>query len=168
MDEPSSTPSPTPVKRRERVIVPRRLKWHHHLSAFLIFAGTSRIDDLLGTVIVSDFERARRNLVGFAAISAILFGGVWSFIGPKDFGRRIPLRISHGALGGLAVWAAITFATMLSSDPRSFLSGSLDTYYSLLTVVAANRAAGATAGWAMSTDVLSAAGAGQSDKLLGA
>jgi lysophospholipid acyltransferase (LPLAT)-like uncharacterized protein len=27
------------VKRRERVVVPRRLKWHHHVSAFLIFAG---------------------------------------------------------------------------------------------------------------------------------
>ena len=27
------------MKRRERVVVPRRLKWHHHVSAFLIFAG---------------------------------------------------------------------------------------------------------------------------------
>jgi len=125
--------------------------------AFLMFAGTSRIDDLLTSTITSDPDRARRNLVGFAAISAILFGGVWSFIGPKDFGRRIPLRISHGALGGLAVWAAITFATMLSSGPRSFLSGSIDTYYSLLTVDAANGTAGATAGWAMSSDVLTAA-----------
>lgn len=125
--------------------------------AFLMYVGTSRIDDLLTSTITSDPDRARRNLVGFAALSVILFGGVWSFIGPKDFGRRIPLRISHGALGGLAVWAAITFATMLSSGPRSFLSGSLDTYYSLLTVDAANGAAGATAGWAMSTDILTAA-----------
>jgi lysophospholipid acyltransferase (LPLAT)-like uncharacterized protein len=37
--EPSSTPPPTSVKRRERVVMPRRLKWHHHLSAFLIFAS---------------------------------------------------------------------------------------------------------------------------------
>jgi hypothetical protein len=125
--------------------------------AFIVYAGTSRIDDLLTSTISSDPDRARRNLVGFAAISVILFGGVWSFIGPKDFGRRIPLRISHGALGGLAVWAAITFATMLSSGPRSFLSGSLDTYYSLLTVDAANGTPGATAGWAMSSDILTAA-----------
>ena len=27
------------MKRRERVVLPRRLKWHHHVSAFLIFAG---------------------------------------------------------------------------------------------------------------------------------
>lgn len=127
------------------------------LLAFLMYVGTSRIDDLLTSTITSDPDRARRNLVGFAAISVILFGGVWSFIGPKDFGRRIPLRISHGALGGLAVWAAITFATMLSSGPRSFLSGSLDTYYSLLTVDAASGTPGATAGWAMSTDILTAA-----------
>ena len=127
------------------------------LLAFMMYVGTSQIDDLLTSTITSDPDRARRSLVGIAAISVIIFGGVWSFIGPKDFGRRIPLRISHGALGGLAVWAAITFATLLSSEPRSFLSGSLDTYYSLLTVDAANGTPGATAGWAMSTDILTAA-----------
>jgi lysophospholipid acyltransferase (LPLAT)-like uncharacterized protein len=38
VDEPSSTSSPTPAKRRERVTRPRRLRWHHHLAAFLIFS----------------------------------------------------------------------------------------------------------------------------------
>jgi hypothetical protein len=125
--------------------------------AFIIYVGVSRIDDLFGSTLSSDPDGARRQLVGYAAISVILFGGVWSFIGPKDFGRRIPLRISHGALGGLAVWGAITFATMLSSQPRAFLSSSLDSFYTLLTVDAANHGAGATAGWAMSTDILTAA-----------
>lgn len=125
--------------------------------AFIVYLGVEKIDFLFSSTLSADPDKARRQLVGYAAISVILFGGVWSFIGPKDFGRRIPLRISHGALGGLAVWAAITFATLLSSQPRAFLSSSLDTFVSLLTVDAANRSAGATAGWAMSTDVLTAA-----------
>ena len=125
--------------------------------SFLIFVGVSRIDDIFSSRITTDPDAARRELVGYAALSLLLFGGVWSFIGPKDFGRRIPLRISHGALGGLAVWGAIAFATMLSSEPRSFLSGSLDTYFTLLTADFAAGKPGATAGWAMSSDVLTAA-----------
>jgi hypothetical protein len=127
------------------------------VMAFVIYAGVGRVDDIFGTTIRSDPDRARRQLLGFAAVAIILFGGIWSFIGPKDFGRRIPLRIQHGAMGGLAVWAAITFATMLSSEPRSFLSGELDTFYTLLTIDAANGSPGATAGWALSSDVLTAA-----------
>lgn len=127
------------------------------VMAFIMYVGVARIDEIFTSTISSDPDGARRQLIGYAAISVILFGGVWSFIGPKDFGRRIPLRISHGALGGLAVWGAIAFATMLSSQPRAFLSGSLDTYYSLLTVDAANGHPGATVGWAMSSDVLTAA-----------
>ncbi|MBI1723427.1 MAG: hypothetical protein HYR48_05930 [Gemmatimonadetes bacterium] len=124
--------------------------------AFLLFRGTLVIDGLFSTDLVQDPDKARRELVGLGAISALLFGGFWSFIGPKDFGRRIPLRISHGALGGLGVWAAITFATLLSSQPRSFLSSSLDTFYTLLTIDAAGGSPGATAGWAVSSDVLTA------------
>jgi hypothetical protein len=86
-------------------------------------------------------------------------GGSWSFIGPKDFGRRIPLRVSHGALGGIALWAAVSLATLLSSQPRAFLSSSLDTYYSLLTVDAAAGHPGAIVAWAIGTDVLTAAAA---------
>lgn len=125
--------------------------------AFLIYLGVEKIDNLFTSTLAMDPDSARKQLVGFAAISVILFGSIWSFIGPKDFGRRIPLRISHGALGGLAVWGAISFATFLSSQPRAFLSSSLDTFISLLSVDAANSSPGATAGWAMSTDVLTAA-----------
>ncbi len=125
--------------------------------AFLVYVGVQKIDNLFGATITSDPDKARRQLVGLAAVSVILFGAVWSFIGPKDFGRRIPLRISHGALGGLAVWGAIFIATLLSSQPRAFLSSSLDTFVSLLTVDAARSGAGATAGWAMKTDILTAA-----------
>ena len=127
------------------------------VMAFIIYVGVTRIDDIVTTKMTTDTDAARKQLIGFAALSVILFGGIWSFIGPKDFGRRIPLRISHGALGGLAVWGAITFATLLSSQPRAFISGSLDTYYSLLAVDAAAGSPGATAGWAMSSDVLTAA-----------
>jgi len=127
------------------------------LLAFVIFWGVGKIDDLLSTTWTSNVDKARRELLGFAALALILFGAIWSFIGPKDFGRRIPLRISHGALGGLGVWAAITFATMLSREPRGFLSSSLDTFYTLLTVDAAAGNPGATAGWAVSSDVLTAA-----------
>jgi hypothetical protein len=125
--------------------------------AFLIFFAVGRIDDIFSTPPSMMEGLPRRRLFGFAALSAIVFGGIWSFVGPKDFGRRIPLRISHGALGGLGVWAAVTFATMLSREPRAFLSGSLDTFYTLLTVDAANGTPGATAGWAISSDVLTAA-----------
>jgi hypothetical protein len=104
-----------------------------------------------------DPDRARRQLIGFAALAMILFGGIWSFIGPKDFGRRIPLRIQHGAMGGVAVWGAIVFATMLSSAPRSFLTSGLDTYYTLFTVDAAGGSPGATMAWAITTDALTAA-----------
>lgn len=127
------------------------------LMAFLIYVGVGRLDDLLTTRMATDADAARKQLVGYVALSILMFGGIWSFIGPKDFGRRIPLRVSHGALGGVAVWGAICFATMLSSQPRSFLSGSLDTYYTLLTIDAASGHPGATAGWAMSSDVLTAA-----------
>jgi hypothetical protein len=125
--------------------------------AFVIFWSVGKIDDLLSSTWSSNVDKARRELLGFAALALIMFGAIWSFIGPKDFGRRIPLRISHGALGGLGVWAAITFATMLSREPRGFLSSSLDTFYTLLTVDAAAGNAGATAGWAVSSDVLTAA-----------
>ncbi|HEY2806758.1 MAG TPA: hypothetical protein VGI92_12945 [Gemmatimonadales bacterium] len=125
--------------------------------AFIIYVGVARIEQIFSSTLAVDPDKARRHLVGYAAISVLLFGGIWSFIGPKDFGRRIPLRISHGALGGLAVWGAITFATLLSSQPRAFLSSSLDTFYSLLTTDAAGGSPGATAGWAMSTDILTAA-----------
>jgi hypothetical protein len=107
--------------------------------------------------LTADPDRARRELVGLGALSAIIFGGIWSFIGPKDFGRRIPLRISHGALGGIAVWGAVALATLLSSQARSFLSSGLDTFYTLLTLDAAHGTPGATAGWAVSSDVLTAA-----------
>ncbi|MDO8665071.1 MAG: hypothetical protein Q7J79_00545, partial [Gemmatimonadales bacterium] len=64
--------------------------------ALLLFRGILVIDGLFSTDMVEDPDKARRQLVGLGAISAVLFGGIWSFIGPKDFGRRVPLRISHG------------------------------------------------------------------------
>ncbi len=127
--------------------------------AFLMFRGVNRIDDIFGSDIGQDPGAARRALFGLAALSAIIFGAVWSFIGPKDFGRRIPLRISHGALGGIALWAAVSLATLLSSQPRAFISSSLDTFYSLLTIDAAGGHPGATVAWAVGTDVLTAAAA---------
>ncbi len=125
--------------------------------AFLVYAGVDNIDNLFGSGSAGATEQAPRELVGFGAVSALLFGGIWSFIGPKDFGRRIPLRISHGALGGLGLWAAATFATYLSAQPRAFLTSSLDTFYTLLTLDAAGGGPGATAGWAITADILTAA-----------
>lgn len=127
--------------------------------AFLMYRGVSRVDDIFGSDIGQNPGAARRALFGLAALSAIVFGAVWSFIGPKDFGRRIPLRISHGALGGIALWAAVSLATILSSQPRAFISSSLDTFYSLLTIDAASGHPGATVAWAVGTDVLTAAAA---------
>ena len=128
--------------------------------AFLMYRGVNQIDTIFSVDSISaDPGRARRQLFGLAALSAILFGGVWSFIGPKDFGRRIPLRISHGALGGISLWAAVSLATVLSSQARAFLSSSLDTFYSLLTVDAAAGAPGSTVAWAVGSDVLTAAAA---------
>jgi hypothetical protein len=124
--------------------------------AFMMYYAVGRIDDIFQSRATTLLNPGRK-LVGYAALFAIVFGGVWSFVGPKDFGRRVPLRISHGALGGLGVWAAITFATMLSSAPRGFLSSSLDTFYTLLTLDAASGNPGATQGWAISTDLLTAA-----------
>jgi hypothetical protein len=126
--------------------------------SFLMYRLVISIDNLFSfDALTADPDRARRELVGLGALSAIVFGGIWSFIGPKDFGRRIPLRISHGALGGIAVWGAVALATLLSSQPRAFLSSGLDTFYSLLTIDAAAGTPGATAGWAISSDVLTAA-----------
>ena len=128
------------------------------VMAFLMYRLVIAIDNLFSfDALVSNPDRARRELVGLGALSAIVFAGVWSFIGPKDFGRRIPLRISHGALGGIAVWGAVALATLLSSQARGFLSSTLDTFYTLLTVDAANGTPGATAGWAVASDVLTAA-----------
>ncbi len=126
--------------------------------AFLMYRLVLTVDGLFSfDTLSSDPDKARRQLIGLGALSAIAFGGIWSYIGPKDFGRRIPLRISHGALGGIAVWGAVALATLLSSQPRAFLSSGLDTFYSLLTIDAAAGAPGATAGWAISSDVLTAA-----------
>jgi hypothetical protein len=128
------------------------------VMAFLMYRLVIAIDNLFSfDTLATNPDRARRELVGLGALSAIVFGGVWSFIGPKDFGRRIPLRISHGALGGIAVWGAVALATLLSSQARGFLSSSLDAFYTLLTTDAANGTPGATAGWAVSSDVLTAA-----------
>ncbi len=124
--------------------------------AFLMYYAVGKIEDLFQSRVAVASAPGRR-LIGYAALFAIAFGGIWSFVGPKDFGRRIPLRISHGALGGLGVWAAITFATMLSNQPRSFLTSSLDTFYTLLAIDASAGHPGATAGWAVSSDVLTAA-----------
>lgn len=126
--------------------------------SFLMYRLVLSVDSLFSfDSLTADPDRARRQLVGLGAVSAIVFGGIWSYIGPKDFGRRIPLRISHGALGGIAVWGAVALATLLSSQPRAFLSSSLDTFYSLLTIDAAAGNPGATAAWAVSSDVLTAA-----------
>jgi hypothetical protein len=126
--------------------------------AFLMYRLVLTVDNLFSfDTLTADPDRARRELVGLGAVSAIVFGGIWSFIGPKDFGRRIPLRISHGALGGIAVWGAVALATLLSSQARSFLSSGLDTFYTLLTLDAAHGTPGATASWAVSSDVLTAA-----------
>ena len=128
--------------------------------AFLLYRLVLTVDTLLSSdSLATDPDRARRQLVGLGALSAIVFGGIWSFIGPKDFGRRIPLRISHGALGGIAVWGAVALATLLSSQARAFLSSSYDTFYTLFTVDAAHGAPGATAAWAVSSDVWTAAAA---------
>lgn len=127
--------------------------------AFLMYVGVGRIDDTFGPDIGQNAAAARRALFGLAALAALLFGGVWSFIGPKDFGRRVPLRISHGALGGIALWASVSLATLLSSQPRAFISSSLDTFYSLLSIDAAAGHPGATVAWAVGTDVLTAAAA---------
>jgi len=127
--------------------------------AYLMYRGVNKIDDIFGSDIGANPDAARRQLFGVAAVSAILFGAIWSFIGPKDFGRRIPLRVSHGALGGIALWAAVSLATLLSSQPRAFLSSSIDTYYTLLTVDAAAGHPGAIVAWAIGTDVLTAAAA---------
>jgi hypothetical protein len=126
--------------------------------AFLMYRLVIAVDNVFSfDVLASNPDRARRELVGLGALSAIVFGGIWSFIGPKDFGRRIPLRISHGALGGIAVWGAVALATLLSSQARGFLSSTLDTFYTLFTVDAAGGTPGATAGWVVSSDVLTAA-----------
>ncbi len=126
--------------------------------AFVMYRLVIAIDNLFSfDTLVTNPDRARRELVGLGALSAIIFGGIWSFIGPKDFGRRIPLRISHGALGGIAVWGAVALATLLSSQARTFLSSTLDTFLTLFTVDAANGTPGATAAWAVSSDVLTAA-----------
>ncbi len=126
--------------------------------AFLMYRLVAVVDGLFSfDTLSADPDRARRQLIGLGAISAIVFGGTWSYIGPKDFGRRIPLRISHGALGGIAVWGAVALATLLSSQPRAFLTSGLDTFYTLLTIDAGAGSPGATAGWAVSGDVLTAA-----------
>lgn len=125
--------------------------------AFLVYAGVARVDAIFTTELATAPDRAPKVLIGLGMLSALVFGGVWSFIGPKDFGRRIPLRISHGAMGGLGLWAAVTFATFLSAQPRAFLSSSLDTFYTLLTLDAAAGTPGATLGWAITADVLTAA-----------
>ncbi|HXY69612.1 MAG TPA: hypothetical protein VEH62_09185 [Gemmatimonadales bacterium] len=128
------------------------------VMAFLMYRLVIAVDSVFSfDTLASNPDKARRELVGLGALCAIGFGGVWSFIGPKDFGRRIPLRISHGALGGIAVWGAVALATLLSSQARGFLSSTLDTFYTLLTVDAANGTPGATAGWAVASDVLTAA-----------
>jgi hypothetical protein len=128
--------------------------------ALLMYRLVLSVDNLFSfDTLATNPDRARRELVGLGALSAIIFGGVWSFVGPKDFGRRIPLRISHGALGGISVWGAVALATLLSSQARHFLSSSLDAFYTLLTVDAAHGTPGATAGWAVSSDVLTAAAA---------
>ena len=127
--------------------------------AFLMYRGVNKLDDIFGSDIGANPGVARRQLFGLAALAAIVFGGVWSFIGPKDFGRRIPLRISHGALGGIALWASVSLATLLSSQPRAFLSSSLDTFYTLLTVDAAGGHPGNIVAWAVGTDILTAAAA---------
>lgn len=140
----------SPARRITTVIVA-------FVMAFVLYKFVDEIDVLFSAgSLAGDPDSARRKLVGLGALSALLFGGVWAFIGPKDFGRRIPLRVSHGAAGGLGLWAAITFATLLSSLPRSFLSSSLDTFYTLLTMDAASGRPGATAGWAVSSDILTA------------
>lgn len=126
------------------------------IVSFLLFRSVLLIDNLFSDVLAIDPDKARKELVGLGAVFIIVFGGIWSFIGPKDFGRRIPLRVSHGAAGGIAVWAAISFATLLSSAPRGFVSSSLDTFYTLLATDAANGTPGATAGWAVTSDVLTA------------
>jgi hypothetical protein len=127
--------------------------------AFLMYKGVNQIDNVFTSDIGADPGGARRQLFGLAALAAIVFAGVWSFIGPKDFGRRIPLRISHGALGGIALWSSVSLATLLSSQPRAFISSSLDTFYTLLTVDAGAGHPGATFAWAVSADVLTAAAA---------
>ncbi|MFI5279325.1 MAG: hypothetical protein ACHQU1_02425 [Gemmatimonadales bacterium] len=127
------------------------------LLSFVAVLGVNKIEAIFGSQMASDPDRARRQLIGYAALALILFGGIWSFIGPKDFGRRIPLRIQHGAMGGVAVWGAIVFATMLSSAPRSFLTSGIDTYYTLFTLDAAGGNPGATMAWAITTDALTAA-----------
>jgi hypothetical protein len=140
----------SPARRITTVIVA-------FVMAFLLYRVVLMIDGIFSSALsAGEADKARRQLVGLGALSALVFGGVWSFIGPKDFGRRIPLRISHGAAGGLGIWAAITFATLLSSQPRAYLSSSLDTYYTLLTLDAANGNPGATVGWAISSDILTA------------
>ena len=128
------------------------------IMAFLMYRLVIAVDSVFSfDALATNPDKARRELVGLGALAAIVFGGVWSYIGPKDFGRRIPLRISHGALGGIAVWGAVAIATLLSSQARGFLSSTLDTFYSLLTTDAANGTPGATAGWAVASDVLTAA-----------
>jgi hypothetical protein len=128
------------------------------IMAFLMYRLVIAVDSVFSfDTLATSPDKARRELVGLGALAAIVFGGVWSFIGPKDFGRRIPLRVSHGALGGIAVWGAVAIATLLSSQARGFLSSTLDTFYTLLTVDAANGTPGATAGWAVASDVLTAA-----------
>jgi len=141
----------SPARRITTVIVA-------FVMAFLMYRLVIVVDNLFSfDSLTADPDKARRQLVGLGALSAIVFGGIWSYIGPKDFGRRIPLRISHGALGGIAVWGAVALATLLSSQARAFLSSGLDTFYTLLTIDAASGSPGATAGWAVSSDVLTAA-----------
>ena len=143
----------SPARRITTVIVA-------FILAFLMYRLVETVDGLFSfDTLATNPDRARRELVGLGALSAIIFGGVWSFVGPKDFGRRIPLRISHGALGGIAVWGAVALATLLSSQARSFLSSSLDAFYTLLTVDFAHGTPGATEGWAVASDVLTAAAA---------
>jgi len=120
-----------------------------YVSAIAIGYGMPGLLAVLGDALTPDLTTTTYLDLGaalrLAGALALVGAVIWTVAGPGVYNIRALLRFSHGALAGLAVWAACALAVLLAAPLRDL--GALASVGNVMVAVDAGRGApGATFG----------------------
>jgi hypothetical protein len=128
-----------------------------YVSAVAIGYGMPGVLAALGDALTPDLTTTTYLDLGaalrLAGVLALVGAAIWTVAGPGLYNIRALLRFSHGALAGLAVWAACALAVLLAAPLRDL--GALASVGNVMVAVDAGRGApGATFGAVLTATAL--------------
>jgi hypothetical protein len=135
-------PRPYPMSAPRQIVA--------YLAALLIGVGAPLAISILALALAPDMVATTFVNLGLARTMALVFIGfaapLWMIAGPGLFNVRAAIRFGHGAVAGLAMWAACALGALLAEPMRTVAE--LATVGNVLAAVDVGRGSpGATFGW---------------------